>query len=159
MVAALTNIINYKNKYYRSVPVAQPGDEGCGYCDLSVLLKLEPSVYSHLLTWSIVDLQFCVNFWHTAHWFSYAHIYFFMFFSIVIYYKILNMVLWVMWQDLVVHLMWIQGFVSVNPTLLIYPSCTAIPLWWPSICFLSLWVCLVNRFICIIFWILHMSSI
>ena len=33
MVAALTNIINYKNKCYRSVPIAQPGDEGCGYCD------------------------------------------------------------------------------------------------------------------------------
>ena len=26
MVAALTNIINYKNKYYHSVPIAQPGD-------------------------------------------------------------------------------------------------------------------------------------
>ena len=45
MGAALTSIINYKNKYYCSVPIAKPGGEDFAYCDMSVLLKLEPSVY------------------------------------------------------------------------------------------------------------------
>ena len=44
--------------------------------------------------WSIVDLQCCVNFWCTAKWFSYTYIYIFsfIFFSIMVYYRILNIV-------------------------------------------------------------------
>ena len=41
--------------------------------------------------WSIVDLQ-CVNFCCTAKWFTY--IFFFIFFFFMVYYRILNIVLW-----------------------------------------------------------------
>ena len=49
------------------------------------------------LNWSIVDLQYCVSFRCTAKWFSYSYICiylysFFQFFSIIVYYKILNIV-------------------------------------------------------------------
>ena len=45
------------------------------------------------LYWSIVDLQ-CVSFWCTAKWFSCTciHIFFFIFFSIMVYYRVLNIV-------------------------------------------------------------------
>ena len=43
--------------------------------------------------WSVVDLQCCVNFCYTAKWFGYTHIYtFFIFFSIMVYPRILNIV-------------------------------------------------------------------
>ena len=50
------------------------------------------------LSWRIVDLQCCVSFRRTAKWFSYIYVYiyiyifFFRFFSIIVYYKILNTV-------------------------------------------------------------------
>ena len=51
-----------------------------------------------------------------------VYIFFFRFFSIIGYYKILNIVPCAMQQDLVIYLFHIQQFVSVNPKLLIYPS-------------------------------------
>ena len=42
--------------------------------------------------WSIVDLQCCVSCWCTAKWFSYTYILLFRFFSIIVYYEILNIV-------------------------------------------------------------------
>ena len=44
--------------------------------------------------WSIVNIWCCVSFWCRAKWFSYTYIYilFFIFFSIIVYYKILNIV-------------------------------------------------------------------
>ena len=44
--------------------------------------------------WSIPDLQCWVSFWYTAKWFScsYTYIFFFVFFSIMVYYRILNVV-------------------------------------------------------------------
>ena len=44
------------------------------------------------LNWSIVGLQCCVHFRYTTKWFSYIYIFFFRFFSIIDYYKILNTV-------------------------------------------------------------------
>ena len=47
--------------------------------------------------WSIVDLWSCVNFCCTTKWFSYTYIYyilFLIFFSMVIYHRILNIVPW-----------------------------------------------------------------
>ena len=51
--------------------------------------------FFNVFYWSIVDLQCCVSFWYLAKWFSYAYIYtfFFRFFSIMLYHRILNIVL------------------------------------------------------------------
>ena len=46
----------------------------------------------NLLHWSIVNLQCCINFYYIAMWFSYTVLFFFIFFSIMIYYRILNIV-------------------------------------------------------------------
>ena len=43
--------------------------------------------------WNIVDLKYNVHFRCTAKWFCYMHIFFFVFFSIIGYYKLLNSVL------------------------------------------------------------------
>ena len=53
---------------------------------------------------------------------------FFMFFPIMVYYRILNLVPGVMWE-FVVYLFYIWQCVSANPKLLIYPSSTPSPLW------------------------------
>ena len=50
------------------------------------------------------------------------YIFFFRFFSIIGYYKILRTVPCALQQVLVVYLFYIQSCVSVNPKLLIYPS-------------------------------------
>ena len=51
----------------------------------------------YILNWCILDLQCCVSFWRRAKWFNYTYIYsifafFFIFFSIIVYHKILNIV-------------------------------------------------------------------
>ena len=56
-----------------------------------------PCFFIYILNWCIVDLQCCVSFWRIAKWFSYTYIYsifafFFTFFSITVYHKILNIV-------------------------------------------------------------------
>ena len=56
-----------------------------GHNSLSAILKWKNFFFS----WSIVDLQCCVSFWCIAKWFSYI---FFIFFSIMVYYSILNTV-------------------------------------------------------------------
>ena len=60
--------------------------------------------------WSIIDFQCCVNFCYTAKWsaihiymYIFAHTFFFMFFSIMIYYRMLNIVPCALQEDLVVH--------------------------------------------------------
>ena len=48
-----------------------------------------------MFSWSIVDLQCCVNFFGTAKWLSYPydmHMFFFIFFSIMVYLRILSIV-------------------------------------------------------------------
>ena len=61
-----------------------------------------PLASTFSLNWSIVNLQCCVSFWYTSKWFSYIHsdlhththmdIWFFMFFPILVYHKILKAV-------------------------------------------------------------------
>ena len=61
-----------------------------------VILIAEPTLF--FLNWRLVDLQCCVNFCPSVKWFSsiyvteYIHMFFFIFFSIVIYLRILNVV-------------------------------------------------------------------
>ena len=52
----------------------------------------------------------------------------YIFFSSMVYYRILNIVLGTIQQNLAVYLFYIQQFVSANPKLLIYPSPTPSPL-------------------------------
>ena len=63
--------------------------------NLSILLVLEIGTgcilyFNFLFYWSIIDVQ-CVSLWYTAKWFIYVciHIFCFIFFFIVAYYKIL----------------------------------------------------------------------
>ena len=49
---------------------------------------------------SIADLQCCVSFWGTAKWFSFIY-FFFMFFSVMVYYRMLSIVPCAVQQDLV----------------------------------------------------------
>ena len=59
-------------------------------------------------SWSTADLQCCVNFCYTAKWFGYTYTnIFFIFFSIMIYYRILNIVPCATQQGLVVYLFYI----------------------------------------------------
>ena len=64
-------------------------------CKSFFLLLLFLFFSSFFKNWSTVDLQSCVSFRYTAKWFSYTYIcicIFFRFFSIIGYYKILNIV-------------------------------------------------------------------
>ena len=49
-------------------------------------------VLSFEFYWSIVDLQHCVNFCRIGKWLTYTYIFFFIFFSIIVYHRILNIV-------------------------------------------------------------------
>ena len=78
--------------------------ESYGDSALVFLLFVFLSLFFLFLNWSILCLQCCVNFSYTAKWFiiciyivniyMYIYIYFFRFFSIVVYYKILNIGCW-----------------------------------------------------------------
>ena len=50
------------------------------------------SFFHNFLNWSIVDVQCCVSFSCTAQWFSYIYTFFFRFFSLIGYCKILSIV-------------------------------------------------------------------
>ena len=65
----------------------------------------------------IVDLQCCVRFWCTAN----------IFFFIIIYYRILNIIPCATQEDLILYLFYIQQLVSVNPKLQIYPFPPSFP--------------------------------
>ena len=57
----------------------------------------------------------------------------YIFFSIIIYYRILDIVPCAQQQDLAVYPFYIEQFVSANPRLLIFPSPTPFPLWYLSL--------------------------
>ena len=61
--------------------------------------------FFNVFYWSIVDLQCCVSFCYVAKWFSYAYIYtfFFRFFSILLYHRILFSVLYCSKSLLFIH--------------------------------------------------------
>ena len=76
-----------------------------------VLQKVVAFSFLLLFNWRVVDLQCCVSFRYTAKWFSYTHIYinlfFFGVFSILGYYKILNIFPCAIQKVLVVYLPYI----------------------------------------------------
>ena len=61
---------------------------GPSLTDQSLLLFL---CFFFFFNWSIVGLQ-CVSFWCTAKWFSYTYVCIYIFFSIMVYYRMLNIV-------------------------------------------------------------------
>ena len=61
--------------------------EGVSLLSHSILLPVHLANQHLFFNWSIIDLQ-CINFWCIAKWFSYTYIY--IFFSIMVYYRILN---------------------------------------------------------------------
>ena len=77
-------------------------DQGSNPCPLHWQADSEPlhhqgsppnTFLKKILYWSLVDLQCCVNFCCTAKWLSYTYIYiFFIFFSIMVSHRILNIV-------------------------------------------------------------------
>ena len=74
----------------------------------SRLTLFQPSIFY----WSIINLQCCISFKYTPKWFSYLYalyiyIFFFKFFSIVGYYKILNIVSCIIWYILIVYIYFI----------------------------------------------------
>ena len=100
------------------------------------------------LNWGIVDLQCYVSFSCMQSYlvtyilFTYnISIFFFRFSSIIDYYKKLGIVLCAIqcYTTSLCFLFYIWWYLSVNPILLIYHS-PLLPLWWPYICFLCLWV-------------------
>ena len=76
-----------------------------------------------LFYWSIVDLQYCLSFRCTAEWLRY--IYFFRFFPIIGYYKIVNIVS-VLYSKSLLFILYMV-ILSASPILLIYPSSLPFP--------------------------------
>ena len=80
----------------------------CHLCStVSCGIRLKP-VFTEttffFFNWSIVDLQYCVNFCYTVKLISVIHTYtFFIFFSIMVYHRILNIVPCAIQQNLVVY--------------------------------------------------------
>ena len=106
--------------------------------------------FLNLFYWSIVDLQCYINFCCTAKWLSYTYLYtfFFIFLSMMVYHRILNIVPCATQQNLVVH-----PALYDSLHLLTWNSQSLPPPWQPQACSLCLWVefCFINKFICIIY--------
>ena len=103
--------------------------------------------------WSIIYLQCWVNFCYTAKWLSFIYIHtFFIFFSIMVYLRILNIVPCAIQSDLVVHSFYINSFHVLIPNSQSIARSPHIPLGNRKSA-LCLWVCscFVGRFICVIF--------
>ena len=65
--------------------------ERCWKCASKIFYYIfKNKSFNNFKNWSIVDLQCCAGFWDTAEWFSYTYIS--IVFSIMIYYRILNIV-------------------------------------------------------------------
>ena len=76
------------------------------------------------------------------------YVFFFIFFSIMVDYKILNM----LYSRTLFFIRSVYKFASANPHLPIHPSPVPSPRWQPQVCSLCLCVCFcfVDKFICII---------
>ena len=96
----------------------------------------------------IVDLQCCINFCCRAQCFSYPCI----FFSILVYHRMLNIVPCAIQQDLVVYSFSVKYLASADPKLPIHPSPAPLPLGNHRSVF-RVWVCFsfVDKFICAVF--------
>ena len=108
-----------------------------------------------IFIWSIVDLQWCINFCCIAKWFSYAHIYLNILHILFccdssqdIEYSSLCYTVWLCYLSLIYILI-----ASTNPKLPFLFSPTHPPHWQPQVCSLCHWVffCFVDRFNCVIF--------
>ena len=83
---------------------------------------------SNLFYWSIVDLQYCVNSYYTANWFSYTlYICFLILFSIMFYHRILNTVPCTIRWDLIHRMLFIHStYNSLVHWVLLYCTVAAI---------------------------------
>ena len=83
-----------KYKFSTVVAVTDTRMTLCWKSDLEKISRIcwELLFLIFFLNWSIVDLQCCVNFCCTATWVSYIYIFLKIFFSIVVYHRIFNIV-------------------------------------------------------------------
>ena len=86
----------------------------------------------------------------------YIYRFFFIFFSGMVYYRILNVVSCDTQQALIVYPFCICQFASANPRLPIRPA-TRLPPWQPQVCSLCLCVCCFHKFI-VSYFIFHIQA-
>ena len=83
-------IITYSQHRHQSSNKPKDSDWPLGHMGAGLLFSF------NLFYWSIIDSQCCVNFCSIAEWFSYTHITSsFIFFSVIIYHRILNTGYWI----------------------------------------------------------------
>ena len=84
-------ILQVRKALTRPMPYCWPGLASLEL--LSIIDFFTWIVFHNFFYWSMVDLQCCANLCSTEKWFGYTHIYtFFIFFSIMVYPRILNIV-------------------------------------------------------------------
>ena len=85
----------------------------------------------NLFYWSIVDLQYCVNFYCAANRFSYTHVYTHLFFSILFhmfYHRILNTIPWTIRWAVIYRMLFIRStYTSSVHCILLYCTVAARP--------------------------------
>ena len=89
----LTNIFwffSLRNTCYKAVCYVDYMSNWISKQKCNEFRRMNASCFSFEFYWSSFDFQHCVNFCCKAKWFSYAYLFFFMFFSIMVYHRIFN---------------------------------------------------------------------
>ena len=123
--------------------------------------NLKSVLFKKQFYWSIVDLRCCVNFCYTVKWLSFTYTFFFVFFSTVVYHRVLNRQYPVLYRRTLLfsHPIYNSSNLLIPNSQFFLPH--PLPLWQRPVCSLCLWICFcfVNMFICVIFWILCIDNI
>ena len=102
-----------------------------------------------------MDLRCCVNFCYTVKWLSFTYTFFFVFFSTVVYHRVLNRQYPVLYRRTLLfsHPIYNSSNLLIPNSQFFLPH--PLPLWQRPVCSLCLWICFcfVNMFICVIFYV------